>query len=203
MLGRDEGGDRRSGSWSASEAHHRVSNSFAFAAAMLVGEARSVPVASLPLERAAHQLTVFATLHRQLMAGDAATSNGAAHLGAILDRVAEACLSPQGIALRYTPEAVATSYDDCILLGLIATELTFNAAKHAFPEGGGTIRVTLAASDIGFDLTVSDDGCGFDPAVVQNGGSAFFRTLERAGAAQFEVRSSAAGTEISVSIRGK
>ncbi len=45
-------------------------------------------------------------------------------------------------------------------LGIIVTEATSNAYLHAFPDGPGTISLTLKHSE-GKGLTISDNGVGF------------------------------------------
>src|SRR3546814_18823998 len=51
--------------------------------------------------------------------------------------------------------------DFAIPLGLLVTELVTNSLKHAFPNGKGTVTVTLAHNDETEHvfLTVADDGC--------------------------------------------
>ena len=52
-------------------------------------------------------------------------------------------------------------------LALIAHELVVNAIAHAFPDGGGTIWVSLGrGADETAVLSVSDNGCGYDPQGV-------------------------------------
>jgi two-component sensor histidine kinase len=53
-------------------------------------------------------------------------------------------------------------------LGLLLNELVSNSLKHAFPESGGHIHVSLRRGEQGgTDMDVSDDGIGlpkgFDP----------------------------------------
>jgi signal transduction histidine kinase len=49
----------------------------------------------------------------------------------------------------------------------IAQEALNNALKHA---GASTVTVHLARTELGVRLTVTDDGCGFDPDQVKSGG---------------------------------
>ena len=59
-----------------------------------------------------------------------------------------------------------------ISLGLITNELLTNALKYAFPErDSGLIRIRLEASQRDISLTVSDNGVGMDPQVIQTSGS--------------------------------
>ncbi len=49
------------------------------------------------------------------------------------------------------------------VLGMVVAELVTNSYRHAFPNQGGTIDVTLthAAEGNGAVLTIADDGVGF------------------------------------------
>jgi signal transduction histidine kinase len=60
---------------------------------------------------------------------------------------------------RYPTTVEAAAYFSCL-------EALQNAAKHA---GADSIRVTLAGTAAGLELTVEDDGAGFDPASTPAG----------------------------------
>jgi len=53
--------------------------------------------------------------------------------------------------------------DTATALGLVVAELISNSYRHAFPESGGTISVSLLAGKSGGDATIEfvDDGVGF------------------------------------------
>jgi two-component sensor histidine kinase len=56
------------------------------------------------------------------------------------------------------------------LIGLIFHEAIANALKYAFPHGSqGTVHASLRETDSGYELVVSDDGIGFDPATAKRG----------------------------------
>ncbi|HEX2800449.1 MAG TPA: histidine kinase dimerization/phosphoacceptor domain -containing protein [Phenylobacterium sp.] len=50
--------------------------------------------------------------------------------------------------------------------GLLVNELGTNAIKHAFPGGAGTVRLGLEVIGEELELTVADDGVGFEPVVT-------------------------------------
>lgn len=56
------------------------------------------------------------------------------------------------------------AHEEAAVLYRIAQEALRNAARHA---GANAVRVTLAARDGGAELTVADDGEGFDPAEAE------------------------------------
>jgi len=55
--------------------------------------------------------------------------------------------------------------DRAVPFGLLVNELATNAIKHAFPEGSGTVFLSVAPVDGGFELTVADDGVGMSPEI--------------------------------------
>jgi two-component sensor histidine kinase len=64
--------------------------------------------------------------------------------------------------IRVNTDSVRVDADLCIDLGLILTELIANAFEHALLErGGGTLAITLRATDEEITLEVADDGPGF------------------------------------------
>jgi two-component sensor histidine kinase len=55
-------------------------------------------------------------------------------------------------------------------VGLICVEAAMNAAKHAFPSSAeGKVEVRFRRVDDSFEMTVSDDGVGFDPVSASPG----------------------------------
>ena len=53
-------------------------------------------------------------------------------------------------------------------MALVVNELVTNAVEHAF-EGReeGHIRISFEAGTLAHTVTVTDDGCGFDPTELQ------------------------------------
>src|SRR5262249_28071612 len=61
--------------------------------------------------------------------------------------------------------------DRAVTVGLVVTELVINALKHAYPEGGGPVRVRLFRRDDGLlELAVEDDGVGYGPEAAARPG---------------------------------
>jgi two-component sensor histidine kinase len=81
------------------------------------------------------------------------------------------CPSLAAVEIGEHPGVQITCHCDCFIvdldtttsLGLIVTELIANSFEHAYPDGTGTIRVSLIADPQGeyATLSVSDDGAGF------------------------------------------
>ena len=74
------------------------------------------------------------------------------------------------VALTCQWEPVVLDLDTVTPLGLIISELISNSYTHAFPDGTGTISVSLTQSDSADEATLaySDDGVGFSEAVGSN-----------------------------------
>ena len=53
-------------------------------------------------------------------------------------------------------------------IGLSVEELFVNIASYAYPDGGGTVRMTLKEENGLFTLTFSDSGVPFDPLAMDD-----------------------------------
>ena len=101
------------------------------------------------------------------------------------------------IPCRFSNQGTKESVDPTLAahVHFIAQEAVHNAVKHAGP---GKIRIDLAAGAKGSVLTVSDDGCGMDPAEKSSGmGLHIMAYRARAIGAELDIRSDPAkGTRI-------
>ncbi len=75
-----------------------------------------------------------------------------------LGRLLEEFYSADTIKVRVDAEAIPIPRTSAVPLALIMNELITNACKHAYPEGGGEIRVVLRMHGDDVHLSVSDDG---------------------------------------------
>jgi signal transduction histidine kinase len=85
-----------------------------------------------------------------------------------------------GVEARLITDGIITELPVALeeTLYRIAQEALANALKHANAD---TVTVQLAADAVQVTLTITDDGCGFDPAVVaENGGMGLRNMRERA-----------------------
>lgn len=106
---------------------------------------------------------------------------------------------------------LATSVDPVITLdfrrahciGLIYAEAASNSLKHAFPGlSSGAVYAALRANGAKLELTVVDSGFGFDVELATRQGAEglnFMRELARQIDGDLGVRSSQAGTTVSLS----
>jgi PAS domain S-box-containing protein len=65
-----------------------------------------------------------------------------------------------GIIIEVKAEALDIDPDRAVPFGLLVNELATNAIKHAFPEGTGTIVLSVEQVGDQIELTVADDGVG-------------------------------------------
>lgn len=98
-------------------------------------------------------------------------------------------------------ESVSTA-DTSVSLGLIVTELTINALKHAFPDNrSGKIIVSYRARDGDWTLAVRDNGVGMpaDPSNAKAGlGTSIVQALARQLGAKVNLKKEIAGTTVSI-----
>lgn len=164
------------------ELHHRVKNNLQTAIALLTLRAHraSAPVRHGLLE-VAQRLQALAQVQSRILAdADLAQVDVASALTDLARSVA-AAHPVRGVRLDL---AIARPLNLPVAraapLALLCHELILNAFKHAFPEGrGGTLRVTASmADDAAGEVTIADDGVGFDPMrIVPGMGGSLARAL--------------------------
>lgn len=187
------------------ESQHRIANSLQIIASILMQSARRVATdeSRAPLVDAHHRVIAIAGLQRQLAAS-------AGHRVAVLPYLRDLCASISA-AIIYDSKrlSLSASGDDSVIdadrsvsLGLIVTELTINAIKHAFPgeDPTGAIEVDYRASGDGWRLTVTDNGVGMPPAsMVKPGlGTSIVSALADRLGAHVAVTSANPGTRVTI-----
>lgn len=192
------------------EAQHRMANAFHIVSAMLARSAREEvdPRARQALQKANAQVRAFALLNEQLRWSDAPEPSAcaAAYLKKLATYLAPACLTDLGVGLTVlATEPQHMSERECRHLGLIATELVLNAAKHAFVgRDEGEVRVLLGPGVGGppVRLIVVDDGVGFASELQMNPrrGLGFVQLLAEAIGAVVDGQSGDFGTAITVTL---
>lgn len=176
------------------ELNHRVKNNLQTAIALLNLRARSAaPLVRAALEEVAGRLHVLAQVQNRLLEG---TDLGEVDFTAVLGDLAQGLAKVHDqcrIRLDLMQKGqVRLSVARAAPLGLLCYELILNAFKHAFPNGrGGTLRVHAdAASGGDGEVTIADDGPGFDPQAIMRGtGWTLAEALALEGRAEIEVTS--------------
>ena len=148
------------------EVHHRVKNNLQIVAS-LIRLQPGPPEAKLEMSR---RIAAMSAVHEQLYLSD---QIGRIDLGDYLRKLVDNLADTYGrrAALEYDLDRIGAEIELALPLGLVVSEITSNAFKHAFPDGREA-RLTLELKRQDDDqarLRISDNGVGFDPE-QQNGG---------------------------------
>jgi two-component sensor histidine kinase len=143
------------------EANHRIANEFAFILSIVSVIARrsqndEVKAALTSVGKSVQQLV---DVHRalQIPEHDACT-DAAAYLRRLCLSISCSKLDHLKTRLVLAAAPLQLQSDDCCRLGMIVYELITNAVKHAFPNGGGEIRVELFRAGAFVECRVLDNG---------------------------------------------
>jgi two-component sensor histidine kinase len=143
------------------ELTHRINNEFAsvvnmisFAAARTQSiEARSTLTAVMD------RLEDYLRVHHALRLPDTSEIIDAlAYLRELCRAISRSKLDRKNIDLVFAEHPLSLKSEQCWLLGVIIYELINNAARHAFDEAGGEIRVEVVRVGGFVECHVSDDG---------------------------------------------
>lgn len=154
------------------EVHHRVKNNLQVVWSLIQLEAMQIEdqEARDRMEIIGQRIGVMGRIHEQVYASkEFSRIDFGRQLSALCDALARTFGNPPGVNLEVAGDTLFCHLDTAIPLGLIANELVANAFKHAFPEGAGTIRVSLRARGDEAVLEVSDDGVGMSGANTDRG----------------------------------
>ncbi|TGD96888.1 sensor histidine kinase [Methylobacterium nonmethylotrophicum] len=146
------------------EMSHRVKNSLGVVAGLLRLQARDAHSDEVrhALEDAGARIATVAEVHDHLWRG--IHQVGMVDLADFLrELVAKLQEEAPGHALACEADPKVISADQAIPIGLVVNELVTNAVKHAYPQGTGPVRVSLAVRADGLRLRVRDDGVGLPP----------------------------------------
>jgi two-component sensor histidine kinase len=152
------------------EMNHRIGNEFA-----LIMSIASVIARRSQNDEVKAALTSVATfvqqqveVHRALQAPERDTcADATAYLRKLCLSISRSKLDHMQTKLVLAAAPLQLQSDDCWRLGMIVYELITNAAKHAFPNGGGEIRVELFRAGALVQCRVLDDGSA--PPTIQPG----------------------------------
>jgi two-component sensor histidine kinase len=139
---------------------HRVCNEYAAVISRVeLAAARATSnEARVTLEQTAERLNDFANAHRALQMPAEECAELSDYLENLCRALSRSRLHGEGIELTLVQEQVVLSSERCWHVGLIVSELITNAAKHAFEERGGRIRVEIRVEHDRVLCCVMDDG---------------------------------------------
>ncbi len=143
------------------EITHRINNEFASAISVvsLTAARSNSEEVKRALAGILDRLHSYARVHRALqMPSQIASINASEYMRALCQSISQSKLESRGIELVYAESPVELSSERCWKLGMIVAELITNAARHAFGEGGGTIRVELSSTEAFIECRVLDNG---------------------------------------------
>ncbi|GAA4254537.1 sensor histidine kinase [Azospirillum formosense] len=158
------------------ELQHRVKNDLQAILSLLAlesGQARSEETIRI-LDQLQGRIEALRLVHSRLYE---ASQVGVVELGEYLLELCANAVALHGrglaggIALRTSVDHAYVDHNTAVSLGLIANEFITNSAKHAFPQGSGTITLALLVTKPGeIQLNLSDNGVGLPPERVRSSG---------------------------------
>ncbi len=155
------------------EVHHRVKNNLQIVSNLLAMKGRRADDgARRVLTETADRVFAISSVHEALY--EQVDGRGLLvtdRLGVIAEALATSYGLEDRVSVIVRGDDVRVSLNAGVPLALLATELTSNALKHAFPEGrAGQVEIVVTALAAGrFSLTVADDGVGWAPAAAKRG----------------------------------
>ncbi len=182
------------------EIHHRVKNNLQIISSLInlqstyVEDPRSLEI----FEDSKMRIRSMALIHENLYRSeDLARIEFGGYIRTLVGQLAQIYRSSaSGVKLDLDIGDALLNIETAVPCGLIVTELVSNALKYAFPDGGsGRITVELLVLDNDmFELTVADDGIGFDPAAATDSGKTFGLQLVDTLVEQMEASKTVDGT---------
>src|ERR1700720_3456081 len=192
------------------EMNHRVNNSLQIIASILLLKAQTVQSEETRrhLRDAHERVMAVATVQEQLHPTPfGAQIEARNYLTRLCESLAASMiLDDQAISLRVEAGDGATTSEQAVSMGLIATELVINSLKHAFPGGAkGNIVVGFESTASAWRLAVSDDGVGISTrladAPVRTGlGTSIVEALTRQLGGRVTTSAASPGTTVSVTV---
>jgi two-component sensor histidine kinase len=143
------------------EFSHRTNNELASAIGLISvaasrcdsNDARTALVAVLD------RLQSYARVHHSLqMPEHSTTIDLAAYIHQLCRAISHSKLETKGIELSLSLHPLRMSSERCWLLGMIVFELITNAARHAFGDSGGAIRLDLLPAGACIECCITDNG---------------------------------------------
>ena len=152
------------------ELQHRVANSLQIIASVLLQSARRVQSdeARGHLHDAHNRVMSIATLQQQLAASRLGDVELRGYFTQLCESLGASMIHDHDkVSIAVTADGTSVIADISVSLGLIVTELVINALKHAVPGGrDGKILVDYHMHDVGWTLSVSDNGIGTPETLV-------------------------------------
>ncbi len=189
------------------EIHHRVKNNLQIISSLLNLQAGSLEdeVAIDAVKEGQNRVRSMALIHEKLYLTDnlsgIAVDDYIQNLSGTLQR--SFGVDEEQIKTHFDIQKLKLDIDTLIPLGLILNELISNAFKHAFPDGEGSVELSLHENHKTLDLSIKDSGPGFDETALEKNNSygwKMVKSLSKKLKADIDIKSQA-GTEILMRIK--
>lgn len=192
------------------EIQHRVANSLAIIASILLLKARTVesPETRQHLQDAHDRVMSLASVQNHLHStGRGGSVDVAPYLRRLCETLAASMVSADSkLTMEVDAGEGAFSSSHAVSLGLVVTELVINALKHAFrtPQPTPRITVTYASSPAGWSLSVADNGQGVGEVAPQTRrsrtglGTSIVESLARQLGASVSTQTGNSGTTVNI-----
>lgn len=189
------------------EVQHRVANSLAIIASILLMKARTVtsPEIRAHLEDAHKRVMSVATVQQHLHPSEAGVSiELGSYLRQLCSSLTDSMINDGFFSIDTQVAEVSVTSTTAVSIGLIVTELVINALKHAFPEArpGAAVVVAYEVNGTDWKLSVSDNGGGASAASWPPARIGLGTTIVNALAEQLQARvdiaSGPGGTFVSI-----
>jgi two-component sensor histidine kinase len=145
------------------EISHRIKNNLQLVSNLIHLEAKGATAACAP-GYAAMQARIGAIAELYDLISQSARGESvalAAYLGNLAEAVSASLLgTASGITIEVRAETLDIHPDCAVPFGLLVNELTTNAIKHAFPDGKGSVVLSVRRSADQIELDVADNGVG-------------------------------------------
>lgn len=156
--------------------NHRIKNHLQSVLGMLSLAARraeTLEEARQALNTGAGRLMVLGRVYNRLEVGrSTSVVDARGFIEELCNDLRTSLIGDRPLALQVDAAPAAIESDRAVTLGLAINEAVQNALKYAFPgERGGQVRVTFRTEGGEHELTIADNGVGFDTARAVDGGS--------------------------------
>lgn len=183
------------------EIHHRVKNNLQIVSSLLTLQGQSIQdeKAIEAIKQGKTRVRSMALIHKNLYGRENLLGIG------VKEYIENLCtelfstyrIDEDRIELQLDIDDVELEVDTLVPLGLILNELITNVLKYAFPdERKGTLSIYLKEVKDTLELSVQDNGVGYDPKQVDDTsfGSTLVSALSQQLNSEIETRSSSDGT---------
>lgn len=147
------------------EVNHRVGNSLQIIASLLHLQASSATQDDVKaaLTNAMGRVAAVAQVHRRLYTShDLKSVLLNQYLDALLEDLRRSAEGNRMSRLTLRAEPIEIDPDRAVAIGIIVNELVMNAVKYAYPDCAGPIHVDLAGKGDDIELSIADDGVGYN-----------------------------------------